>query len=361
MFCSLESFGTVFPLQANANNVASIHGIWDQRIEWTGPYLKGHTNLTEIEDGLNLLWRNGITPDQVVIGYGFYSRGFQMANPSCNQPPNCQFSGPSFPGDCTNEAGILLYAGKTINCALPLWARHQLTRMDPKMTEVVGHKKEFSSEVFYDKQSSVKWMIYGSNEWISFDDAQSFKKKLEYQSFRCLKGLMIWAFDLDTPDFKAIQGLFGEKAIADAIRDTSLRPKDKRKLVEDLAEFTGQNCYVTPAYTGRGRETDPQATCSPGCKSVELAHAPWQLDQLKGLQKCKEGEWYHVCCPTKYAPINCEWIGAPERNVFGCSRGCGDNQFELTTDSYVDFKGKGLYGYGRKSVRYLQPFLFVSF
>ncbi|EHL01782.1 putative endochitinase [Glarea lozoyensis 74030] len=51
-----------------------IHGLWDQKNVWTGPFLKGHTNITEIEDGLDLLWRNGITPDKVVMGYGFYGR-----------------------------------------------------------------------------------------------------------------------------------------------------------------------------------------------------------------------------------------------------------------------------------------------
>ncbi|KAI9370355.1 glycoside hydrolase superfamily [Aspergillus egyptiacus] len=37
-----------------------IRGIWDQKNIWTGPYLNGHTNQTEIEEGLDLLWRNDI-------------------------------------------------------------------------------------------------------------------------------------------------------------------------------------------------------------------------------------------------------------------------------------------------------------
>lgn len=89
-----------------------IHGLWDQKSLWAGPFLKGHTNLTEIDDGLDLLWRNGISSDKVVMGYGFYGRGFTMSDPQCSKPPNCLFDGPSFPGDCTNEAGILSYGGK---------------------------------------------------------------------------------------------------------------------------------------------------------------------------------------------------------------------------------------------------------
>lgn len=89
-----------------------IHGIWDQENVWTGPYLKGHTNLTEIEEGLDLLWRNGISEDKVVMGFGFYGRGFTMSDPNCSKPPDCQFSSASFPGDCTNEPGILSYSGE---------------------------------------------------------------------------------------------------------------------------------------------------------------------------------------------------------------------------------------------------------
>ena len=47
-----------------------IHGKWDQDNIWTGPFLKGHTNVTEIDNGLDLLWRNGIQPEKVVMGFG---------------------------------------------------------------------------------------------------------------------------------------------------------------------------------------------------------------------------------------------------------------------------------------------------
>jgi spore germination protein YaaH len=39
---------------------------------------------------------------------------------------------------------------------------------------------ELSTVVKYDEKSSVKWMTYGSNQWVSFDDAESFQAKLKY-------------------------------------------------------------------------------------------------------------------------------------------------------------------------------------
>jgi len=88
-----------------------IHGLWDQKNLWTGPYLLGHTNLTEIELGLDLLWKNGIKPDKVVMGFGFYGRSFTMADPSCSVP-GCTFSSAGIAGDCTGEPGILSYSGE---------------------------------------------------------------------------------------------------------------------------------------------------------------------------------------------------------------------------------------------------------
>lgn len=65
----------------------------------------------------------------------------------------------------------------------------------------------------YDEASSVKYMVYGSNQWISYDDEESFECKKKYVFSRCLKGLMIWELGLDTANNDARLGLFGEEAV----------------------------------------------------------------------------------------------------------------------------------------------------
>lgn len=47
-----------------------IHGVWDSSNNETGPYVRPHTSLTEISTGLDLLWRNGIQPENVNLGLG---------------------------------------------------------------------------------------------------------------------------------------------------------------------------------------------------------------------------------------------------------------------------------------------------
>ena len=51
-----------------------LHGTWDSTNKWIGPIVQAHTNLTEIDNALELLWRNDIDPKQVTLGLGFYGR-----------------------------------------------------------------------------------------------------------------------------------------------------------------------------------------------------------------------------------------------------------------------------------------------
>lgn len=56
-----------------------LHGTWDQHNE-IGAIALAHTNLTEIEQSLELLWRNHIEPQKVVLGLGFYGRSMYTGN-----------------------------------------------------------------------------------------------------------------------------------------------------------------------------------------------------------------------------------------------------------------------------------------
>lgn len=48
-----------------------LHGTWDADSKFVGPYIAPHTNLTEIDLGLDLLWRAGVDSSKVVLGEGW--------------------------------------------------------------------------------------------------------------------------------------------------------------------------------------------------------------------------------------------------------------------------------------------------
>lgn len=85
-----------------------LHGTWDSTDAWVGAIVQAHTNLTEIDSAMQLLWRNNIQPQNVNLGLGFYGRSFKLADPSCTAA-GCPFSSGGNPGPCTATAGMLSY------------------------------------------------------------------------------------------------------------------------------------------------------------------------------------------------------------------------------------------------------------
>lgn len=65
----------------------SVDGVWDSGIKSLGPYAYAHTNLTEINLSLELLWRNNIDPARVNMGLGFYGRSMSSPFPFSLLPP----------------------------------------------------------------------------------------------------------------------------------------------------------------------------------------------------------------------------------------------------------------------------------
>lgn len=305
-----------------------LHGMWDQDIEWTGPYLRGHTDIKQIDEGLDLLWRNDIKPENVVFGLAFYGRSFTMARIDCSEPNGvCQFAGGGKPGSCSSTSGILTFA------------------------EISARNKTLDVETFYNPETTVKYNVYDGDQWISYDDEQSFFDKKKFLTERCLSGLMIWAVDQDDGNFNALGGVFGEDIGLLEMSGGGLDDKAKDALADVFGAYTGQDCFVTPRCTdGSDSEQNPDQVCPSGFLSVDTAHNPIQSPGHEHHGDCSEGWYRHICCPAKAMPQNCKWNGAPGRSAFGCEGQCGENQFKLNQDTALDAKGEGSCFTGHRSL-----------
>ncbi|KAH8812727.1 chitinase [Xylogone sp. PMI_703] len=149
-----------------------IHGTWDSTDPAIGSVAQAHTNLTEIQQSLELLWRNHINPAKVNLGLGFYGRSFTMSNPSCLEA-GCPFSGGGNPGVCTNTSGIL------------------------SAVEIRQIVADGGATVTFDPVAAVKIITWDKNQWVSYDDAETMKLKVQYANDHCLGGTMAWALDMD--------------------------------------------------------------------------------------------------------------------------------------------------------------------
>ncbi|KAL2753128.1 glycoside hydrolase family 18 protein, partial [Sodiomyces alcalophilus JCM 7366] len=158
-----------------------IHGTWDGDSEWSQPVVQPHTNLSEIDEGLDLLWRNNIKPSQVVLGLGFYGRAFTLKDPSCTEPM-CPFEGGADAGYCMDTSGVLSNAE----------IRRVLDRTG--VTPIL------------DREAGIKYISW-EGQWVSYDDGETLALKTQFANNRCLAGKMIWAVDLDEPGSPTLKAL----------------------------------------------------------------------------------------------------------------------------------------------------------
>lgn len=138
----------------------------------SGNLVQPHTNLTEIEAAAQLLWRVGIPPDKVALGFGFYGRSFTLQDPDCSEP-GCRFSNASRPGVCTDTGGYLAY--------------YEVQDILDKHSDIKVH---------HDKTAAVKYFSWDKDQWISFDDKDTFKQKIDWANDIGMSGSLIWASDL---------------------------------------------------------------------------------------------------------------------------------------------------------------------
>ncbi|KZF20786.1 glycoside hydrolase family 18 protein [Xylona heveae TC161] len=99
-------------------------------------------NLTEVGFALDLAWRAGVDPSQIVMGLGLYGRSFKITDGFCSHP-GCQFASLGDPGPCTGLSGIL------------------------SLQEVYDVLDRNGAQPIYDHEAAVNYIVDSSMNWIS--------------------------------------------------------------------------------------------------------------------------------------------------------------------------------------------------
>jgi len=254
-----------------------------------------HTNLTEIDESLKLLWRNNIDPSKVVLGMGFYGRSYTLQDPSCTAP-GCPFTGAAPPGPCTQSAGTLSFA---------------------EIEDVIAA----GANVVLNEAAAVKIVTYGGDNWVSYDDAETLQLKVNYANDNCLGGVMVWAVSLDDSSGTIAAGL------AEATGEGGLDDFHIGIATSDLSDV----CVWTPCG---GPPTCPLGTTAafsitdgcpiPAGKSLPASQLPQRA----------------FCCPTDEVPI-CRVAGSLNPGdpqvvgAFCVQEACAGDETLVTTTSEV--------------------------
>ncbi|KZS89652.1 hypothetical protein SISNIDRAFT_489074 [Sistotremastrum niveocremeum HHB9708] len=276
-----------------------LHGTWDGIDPYIGYVLGAHTNLTEIDQAFQLFWRVGVQPSQMVfpspppppppsnanphhkiqvMGMGFYGRSFTLADPSCTEPP-CPWVSGGNPGPCSDNSGTLMFS------------EIETVLLDPTANAV------------YDEVAAVKYVTWDSNQWVSYDDAESFAAKMNYANDRCIGGTMIWSVDQDDTQYNALADLYPDITAAQGSVES------------------GDQCSIT-------------ACGATSCGFGEVCTA----DNVQDLEAqcphtCPLGEAKAYCCVEPPPYQNCKWVGTPPTCL---DNACAVGQIQLLVDPQGD-------------------------
>ncbi|KAL4783534.1 hypothetical protein BJX76DRAFT_368377 [Aspergillus varians] len=254
-----------------------LHGVWDSDNP-IGSRVLGHTNLTEISQALDLLWRNDVPARKVNMGLAFYARTFELEDKHCTKP-GCKFKHGGKKGACTATEGILAYS------------------------EIVDIVAEDDITPVYDKENAIKYIVWDENQWISYDDQQTFQQKIKFFNEQGLGGLLIWAIDQDDRNRDALRGVLYPK---DLVMSDSLK--------DDVS-------YWETQHPGACGTTECGKPCGPGFITMDSF-------------KCPDGGGKgdsNICCPISSAPDpeSCSWRGG-ESGIL-CNGQCHGGEVALAS------------------------------
>lgn len=283
-----------------------IHGVWDSSSKFTGPYVRPHTNLTEIRLGLDLLWRNNISPSQVNLGLGWYGRSFTLKDPSCNIP-GCIFSEGGTAGECTNSAGTLSNA---------------------EISRIIASN---SLTPTIDQEAAVKWITWDSNQWVSYDDGETMQMKLQAASELCLGGTMIWSIDQDGTDNASSNDLLGIGTANGVLQSDAAMLREWQTTARTAATIQN-SCYWS--------------FCGDECTTGFIAetYAKGQVIGVETDMNCQGDDVKTLCCAPGTNTGTCSWNGW--RGVgMACATGYCPNGTDLVAvnSQYQELRVYGLW------------------
>lgn len=142
-----------------------VHGSWDIDSKSMPSVANSHSNMTELQEALDLLWRNDIDPKKVTFGMAFYSLSFTLDNVACNSP-GCPVGSGGVAGRCSDTTGVLLHA------------------------EIADIVRENKLDPTLHRDAAVKSVSWG-DQWTTFDDVHTWRLKSNIIRGQCIPGVMV--------------------------------------------------------------------------------------------------------------------------------------------------------------------------
>lgn len=239
-----------------------LHGIWDSDNP-IGNKILGHTNLTEIDLALDLVrtfqfssllrpsskWISAYISCKVLAQRHLAKRlgsGYRLPW-SLVQVVGSNLLETRLPLQRSRRQGRMHRHRRfsfipryvTSKLCMVQRPRYHLTRA----AEIMDIVKSSAVKPTYDEEAKVNYIVYGRNNWISYDDEKTFGDKIDFANERGLSGLMIWAIDLDDTKHSALSALTGKGVLdSDNFLNIGVKSSDN---TEGHSSDDSSQCRVT--------------------------------------------------------------------------------------------------------------------
>ncbi|KKK12675.1 hypothetical protein ARAM_003367 [Aspergillus rambellii] len=158
---------------------------------WQGQSLGPVVNMTQVEEAMDLLWRNHVMPDNVNFGIALYSASLVPADRECTHVGCPAISGAT-PGFSSLKQGMLMNS-------------EVQDLMDPAFHERAHgrlyHRHDWGSRALQysvlDADAGVR-ISQNKHQWIAYEDRETLEKKLESARDLGFGGVVVWAMSHDT-------------------------------------------------------------------------------------------------------------------------------------------------------------------
>ncbi|CAL8109513.1 unnamed protein product [Orchesella dallaii] len=158
------------------------HGSWDKKTSHNAP-LYASFGEGSIEASVEYYLQKGVPARKLVMGLPTYGRTFLLSDGTEDGPALGKAAGEvGFSGPYTNEPGFLGY--------------------NEIVKELLSNRGDW--QTFWDDNAKVPFMRNG-NKWLTFDNPESIREKVEFAIKKNLRGAMFWS--IETDDFLGLSGV----------------------------------------------------------------------------------------------------------------------------------------------------------
>lgn len=232
-----------------------------------------------------------------------------MKDSSCTKP-GCPFASGANPGECTATSGIL---------------------SDAEIQNIISAN---DLTPVLDRDAAVKYIVWDSDQWVSYDDKDTFALKMDYANRLCLAGTMVWALDLDsTGSDSSIDNLAlsGDKTTGTSI--------------ERLTAVSRSNSMSLGMFWTVCLPKDTTSPCPQGFRAIAWGHgkvfdADLQYNTGEGCHGGGVGGFQRALCAASNVLFeSIQW--GPGSASKACNSKCPDRWLTLTKNSHITGQKSG--------------------